>query len=315
MKQVVNLGTLLAKIQGTFGTMQTPLATTDFAQCGKNEIQMDNPVTEIDTVGGGFGQESPVTGPCEATHTLSFPLRSTGIQDSPGKWTEFLKGSGFKESAASHIYTYTLGKQSDWKDITAWGYAGGTSTLRYILYNLLYNPKINLDFSTGYGEIEFSGKGVFSGDSDAQTDPAVTRTLPETKSLIGYVGNIFGDATADPLIIAIDFGNEMSVCNKPNATDGSGKGMSLLTKAAIKYTITYYVDTANTFKPHASIRSGTYSSFTIAWGTAPNKITIADSNVRITNVKSADKNGVRTYEVSAVSVGNGISIAVDTTSA
>jgi hypothetical protein len=315
MKQVVKLSTLLAKLQDTFGTMQTPLATTDFAQCGKNEIQMDNPVTDIDTVGGGFGQESPVTGPTEATHNLSFPLRATGTQDSPGKWTEFLKCSGFKEASLSHVYTYTLGKQGDWKDLTSWGYSGGTSALRYIIYNMLYSPKINLDFSTGYGEIDFSGKGVFSADPDAHTDPAVMRALPKTPSLIGYVGNIFGDTSADPLSVAVDFGNEVSVCNKPNASDGSGKGMSLLTDAKIKYTITYYVDTANTFKPHALIRSGVYSSFTIAWGTAPNKITIADSNVRITGIKSADKNGIRTYEVSAVSVGNGISIAVDTTSA
>jgi hypothetical protein len=315
MKQVVNLSTLLAKLQGTFGTMETPLATTDFVQCGKNEMQMENPVTEIDTVGGGFGQESPVTGPTEATHTLSFPLRLTGIQDSPPKWADFLKCSGFKESAGSHIYTYTVGTQGDWKDITAWGYAGGTSTLRYILYNMLYNPKINLDFSTGYGSIDFSGKGVFAGDPIAQTDPSVLRTLPKTPSLIGYTGNIFGDTSADPISVVIDPGTEISVCGKPNAADGSGKGMSLLTKTAIKYTFTYYVDSVNTFKPHALIKSGAYSSFSIAWGTAPNKITIADSNVRITGVKSADKNGIRTYEVSAVSVGNGISIALDTTSA
>jgi hypothetical protein len=308
MKQVVSLGTILAKLQGAYGTMETPLATTDFVQGG-----MENPVAEIDTVGGGFGQESPVTGPNEATFNISFPLRTAGVEDSPGAWTKFMQCCGFKETSGSHIFTYATTTQGNWKDLTAWGFAGATATLRRVLYNLLFNAKFSLDFSTGYGSVDFSGKGVFSGDPSAQTDPVVSRTLPQTPSLMGYTGDIFGDNTADPLSVSIDLGNEVSVCLKPNAADGSGNGISLLTKQAIKYTISYYVDSTNTFKPHASIRSGDYSSFSISWGTAPNKITVADSNVRITGVKEGDKNGVKTYEVSAVSVGNGFTIAVDTT--
>jgi hypothetical protein len=316
MKQVVNFGTVLFKLQSSFGTMETPLTTTDYLQGGKQEFQMENPVTEVDTIGAIFGQDSPVTGSTEGSYSVTFPLRTGGAQDSPGAWTKPMQCCGFKETEVTNVYTYALTTSDNWKDATIQGFtgaAGASNSLRRILYNVLCNAKFNLDFSTGYGSVEFSGKGVFAGDTSAQTTPAVTRdSLLKTPSLIGGVSTIFADSAVDLIAMTADLGNEVSVCEKPTASDGSGKGMSLLTKTNVKYTFTYYVDSTQTFKPHALVKSGTTVAFSVAWGTAPNKITMADSYVRITNVKESEKNGVLTYEVSAVSVGNGFTISADT---
>ena len=317
-KSVVELELILAKLQTTFGTMVTPLSTTDYLQPGKPTIALDVPAAKIESVGANFGQDPSVIGPREAAVTMSFPLRSGAAQDSPGDWAKIMQCCGFKETATTHVYSYALApSQADWKDLTLWGYSGGqgaNAALLQVVSNLLFSAKISLDFNTAFGSIDFTGKGAYSGLPVIATQPAVTRHSLKTANLIGFVGS-FLDSTYTLLSINFDIGNEISVCLNPQATDGSGKGISLLTDMKTKWDAKVYVDTALTRQPHVDLIAGTQGAISIAWGTAPNKFTVASPVVQIESVKESDENKVKTYDVSGICIGNNLSISVDTTSA
>jgi hypothetical protein len=319
MKQVIKLETILAKLQSTFGTMITPLLTTDYIQGDGPTIDMDIVSTDIESVGASFGQDPPVSGPREATHNIGFPLRSGGVADTPGDWAKYLQCCGFKESVASHKYTYAKALSSeDWKDLTIWGYTGGQGTnksLISVLSNLIFSAKITLDFNAAYGKIDFTGKGNYHALPTLATQQVATRKSLITPNLLGFEGTLFDDVQIVPITLVVDIANEITVCLDPKATNGGGKGVSLFSDMKIKYEAKYYVDTAIAKKPHADLVAETQRLIDIAWGTVPNKFNLIDAAVALKSVKSSDQNGVKTYDVSAVSIGNGMTLSVDTTSA
>jgi len=315
-RSVVDLEMILAKLQSSFGTMATPLTSADYVQPGKPSFAMDVPATKVESVGVNFGQDPSVIGPREAAISMSFPLRSGGAQDLPGDWTKFLQASGFKETETTNVYSYALATRAEWKDLTLWGYSGdqgSNAALRQVVANALFSAKISLDFKTAYGQIDFNGKGVYSGLPIAATQPAATRHSLVTPNLLGFIGSFF-DASYTLLSINFDIGGEISVCIAPQSTDGSGKGISLFTDIKIKWDAKVYLDTAMVAQPHAKLIAGTQGATSIAWGTAPNKITVADAAMQIESVKESDENKVKTYDLSGISIGNGLTITVDTSS-
>jgi hypothetical protein len=316
-KQVINLETILTSIQSVFGTMATPLVTADYTQGGKPTINMDMQSTDVESIGVFFGQDQPVSGPREVVHTISFPLRSGGAEDTPGDWAKYLKCSCMKETPATHVYTYSLCQSTaDWKDMTIWGYTGAqgaSASILRVLCNLLYSAKISLDFNSGYASIEFTGKGNYNTLPAVATQPTITRKSLVTPSLINFTGTVFDDAGIIPITHTIDIANEITVCLDPVNANGSGKGISYFTDSKIKYSTKCYVDTAVALDAHADLTAGTQKTFTMHWGTAPNAFTIQDNAVALKSVKESDQNGIKTYDIESVSVGNGFTLAVDTT--
>lgn len=310
---VVDLGVILAKLQTTFGTMATPLISTDYIQPTSISIELDAPASKIESVGANFGQDPSVIGPRGATVKAPFSLRTGVSKANPGDWARFLKCCGFKETILSSLYTYTLGKQSDWKDMTINGYSGNqisSRSLMTVISNLLFSAKIALDFDKAYGTIEFNGKGVYSGLPIITTQPTVTRQSVVTPNLIGYTGN-FIDASYTLLSLNFDLSNEISVCIDPQASDGSGKGISLLTDMKIKWDAKVYID-SGMLLPFIPIVEGNQYNASIAWGNSNTGVfTLSDSALLIETVKESDQNKVKTYDLTGISVGNGLSLSVN----
>jgi hypothetical protein len=311
-KQVVKLETILAKLQATFGTMSTPLTSADYVQGSGAEIQMENEATDIETIGGSFGQDKPVIGAREGTFTYTFPLRTGGVSDVPGDWSKFLQACGFKEASTSEGHTYSKAlASSEWKDLTIWGYGGAqgsNASIRSILSNALFGAKITLDFASGYAKIDFTGKGEYDGLPAPSTQPTITRKSLSTASLIGFAGNVLTGLGITPISVTIDIANEITVCLDPQAANGGGKSGAYFTDMKIKYEIKGYVDTTLTKQPHAAIQEGMVTIFEVGFGTVPNEIRLYDANVVLKSVKSSDTNGIKTYDISAVSVDNGFEV-------
>jgi|WetSurMetagenome_2_1015567.scaffolds.fasta_scaffold149333_1 hypothetical protein len=320
-KQVIDLELILAKLQSSFGTMVTPLTTADYIQAMKPTLDMDVPATKVESIGVRFGQDASIIGPREISVNRSFPLRSSGVQDSPGDWSKYLQCSGFVEDAQNHVYTYTPAvSQTEWKDLTEWAFTGAqgaSDSLRRVLSNLLFSAKISLDLNTGYGQIDFMGKGVFNGLPEAQTQPVPLRKSLITPNLLGATVDFFGGMLVTLLSFNIDIANEITVCNDPATPLTGYKGFSYFTDQKIKWDAKIYVDSESAFagNPHDTLIDGTYGALSIVWGTAPNLFTLLGTNLQIESVKESEQNKIKTYDLSGIFVDNAMSLAVNTTSA
>lgn len=319
-KQVSSLMQAVCSIQSTFGTEATVLSTVDVAEVMEgSKLGFTAKTSPVVLVGAGFSQNASVRAPSVADVTLIYPLRTSGVQDTETDLQRVLECSGLlKSGPTSHVYTYTpTSTQSQWKDMTVWGYSGDLSSsaaYKRILYNCMFSPKFILDFKDdGYAKVEFTGKGVYKGPPSAATQLSVTKDAGLVQPLRGVTLNFFGDTDFDLLKLEFDFGQEVTTTSKP--TDSTGLGMTLITKRAIKWTATVYRDTAADAETIYS--AATLGTISCAWGAAPNKITIATgaSKAQITEIADADSDGVETYEVSGIVVDNDITIAFDTTSA
>jgi hypothetical protein len=316
MEQVMDLEMILAKIQATFGTMATPLTSADYVQPGKPVLGLDVATAEVETVGVTFGQDSSVVGAREASFSCSFPMRSGAAEGVPGDWALFLQACGFKETINGHIHSYAIAQsQADWKDLTLWAFSGGhgsNAALRQVIANALFSAKINLDFNTCYGSIDFTGKGAYAELPVVATQPTCTRKTLKTPNLLGFRG-FFMMSSYHLLSLNFDIANEISVVNNPQASDGSGKGVSLLTSMKIKFDAKVYVDTAMSEQPQKTLTDGTSGTITVAFGTEPNAFSIVSGAAQIISVKESEQNKVKTYDISGICVDNNLTISVDTT--
>jgi hypothetical protein len=319
-KQVTSLMQAVCSIQSALGTEATSLSTFDVAEVMEgSKLGFTAKTSPIALVGAGFSQNASVRAPSIADVTLVYPMRTSGAQDTETDLQRVLQCSGLLLSGpTSHKYTYApTSIASSMKDMTVWGYSGDMSTTaayKRILYNCMFNPKITLDFQgDGYAKAEFSGKGVYKGPAAAATQLAVTKDAGIVQPLRGVTLNFFGDTDFDLLKLEFDFGQEVAVTAKP--TDPTGLGLALITKRLIKWSATVYRDTAADAETLFS--AGTLGTISCAWGTAPNKITIATGALKaqITEIADGDTDGVETYELSGIVVDNSISLEFDTTSA
>lgn len=312
-RQVVDLQTVLAKIQTTAGTLETSLDSTHWVGAIKPTIQLEPPASPIDIVGAGFGNMPNVIGGYAATAKMSFPIRILA-QDSPGHWTTFLKAAGWKETGpASHSYTYTPSNlQSEWKNLTIWGYTGNMDSSSSILRkigDLLFAGKIILDFEKSIATLDIDGKGRFEAAPVAASQPAITRDSVACPPLRGATISIMGSSSYVPLYFELDFSQDVQTTLNPAVT--GGMSLSVIVKRAMKFNVRVYKELPGTVDPIASLIAGTTAAFSIAWGSS--KYTVAITAGQITKVTEADQNGIETYELAGEVINNGATITVDTT--
>jgi hypothetical protein len=311
-RQVIDLQTVLAKVQTAAGVMETTLTSADWVGVIKPQIQLDPEASPIEIVGAGFGNMPNVIGPYRATAKMSLPIRILA-QDSPGHWTTFLKGCGWGESGpASHVYTYTPSNlQTAWKNLTLWGYTGNMDTTSAILRkvgDMLFGGKIILDFEKSLATFEVDGKGRFSAAPAVDTQPTITRDSVACPPLRGATISIMGSSAYVPLYFELDFSQDVQTTLNPAVT--GALSLSVLTKRAMKWVCRVYKELPATADPIASLLAGTTAAFSIAWNS---DFTVAITAGQITKVVESDQNGIETYELSGEVINNGATITVDTT--
>lgn len=311
------LGLVLGQLQSAFDTAATVLDATDVLEIqGGYSIDQAVRTNEVDLVGGGWTQNQSVLGPRDATVSMTMPLRTGGAADSVGQIATLLKASMLDETDVSDVYTYVpTAKYSEWNALTLWNYSGNLDSSGCMLekfHNVIGSMKFSLDFGTGVALATFDGKGVYSAAQEAGTQPDVTPSAIVVPSLVGATISFFSDTDYCLLSIEFDLGFDVSPTLQPNATDGSGLGVTVPGKMKAKWTAKVYHDT--TVNPITALLARTLGTISIAWGTAPNKFTISTTKAMITEVKKSEDNGITTYDLSGILVDNNISIAIDTTS-
>jgi hypothetical protein len=318
VRQVKKLETVLCKVQSVFDTPETSLAGTDIIEAESPKISFDPIVNPIELVGAGFPNNKSIIGPIYAGVELAMPLRTGGAQDSAGQFTTLLKCAGFKESIATHIYSYAItNKQSEWNAATLWGYSGNLDTSGSIIDkigNLIFDWSIELDFDKGVAKITFTGKGRSGGDPAAGTVPTVTRSTAIPPALKLATISILESSAYVP--ISMKFEGGLEALPTINCLETiSGLGCSLIGKYQVKWSAKIYRELPSVGNIPSAILAGTTGAMSVVCGTAPNKITYAITTASVESEKRSEQNGVETLDIAGRAIDNSFSIAVDTTSA
>jgi hypothetical protein len=310
-RQVVELITVLAKLQASAGTMETLLTSANLMQPMKPSYSLDPAESPIDLVSAGFGQMPSVIGAYDVGQKMSFPLRPSGVQGVPGDWAIALQACGFKQTPVGNVYSYApANKDSEWKRLTMWAYSGNLDTSSAILAklgDLMYNGKITIDFDKALAILELDGKGRFEAAPAAGTQPTVSRVSTAVPPVRGATISIMGVSTFVPLTFELDFGQDISMVRNPAVT--SGNAFSVLVKRKMKWSAKVYQDLPASGDPVAQLIAATTGAMSIAWG----KFTVAATSGQITKVGQSDQNGVQTYDISGPVIENDVTISLDTT--
>lgn len=319
-KQVLALSQVLVKEQATFGTAETTLDNTNAAEVESPKLTIGTRVRKMALVSGGFSQQRSIIGPREASVSMVYPFRTGNAEASFGAIASAIKACGFKETLSDTdddssndraIYTPS-NKQSEWKDLTVWGYSGNADTSGALLRkiaNVMGNGKITLDFNSGVALFNFDGKGILIAEDAAATQASITPSAIVCPSLVGSTINFFGDTDYDLISLEFDFGQEVTVTAAPQ-TATTGLGQSYISKRLITWKAKVYKDTSAI--PVTTFHAGTTGPISVAWGTAPNKWTVSTNKAQIDEPpQDSDENGIETFDLSGICVDNDFAIQAD----
>jgi hypothetical protein len=318
-KQVLALSQVLVKEQATFGAAETTLDNTNAAEVESPKLTIGTRVRKMALVSGGFSQQRSIIGPREASVSMVYPFRTGNAEASFGAIASAIKACGFKETLSDTdedssndraIYTPS-NKQSEWKDLTVWGYSGNADASGALLRkiaNVMGNGKITLDFNSGVALFNFDGKGILNAEDTAATQVSITPSAIVCPSLVGSTINFFGD-DYDLISLEFDFGQEVTVTAAPQ-TETTGLGQSYISKRLITWKAKVYKD--NSAIPVTTFHAGTTGPISVAWGTAPNKWTVSTTKAQIDEPpQDSDENGIETFDLSGICVDNDFAIQAD----
>lgn len=318
-KQVLALSQVLVKEQATFGAAETTLDNTNAAEVESPKLTIGTRVRKMALVSGGFSQQRSIIGPREASVSMVYPFRTGNAEASFGAIASAIKACGFKETLSDTdedssndraIYTPS-NKQSEWKDLTVWGYSGNADASGALLRkiaNVMGNGKITLDFNSGVALFNFDGKGILIAEDAAATQASITPSAIVCPSLVGSTINFFGD-DYDLISLEFDFGQEVTVTAAPQ-TETTGLGQSYISKRLITWKAKVYKDTSAI--PVTTFHAGTTGAISVAWGTAPNKWTVSTTKAQIDEPpQDSDENGIETFDLSGICVDNDFAIQAD----
>lgn len=318
-KMVSELKLLLVQLQDTFGTAETDLTGSDLIETiGPAEFSWDPDMTPIELVGSTFDQDAAVPGAGSYELTLRAYMRTGNASGEYGQCDTLMQAACMVgTTSAGPIKTYAFtSTRSAYKDATAWGYSGDLSTSSALLRkmsNIIFRPKWTLEAGKP-AIIECTGMGVFGGAATAATQPSITKARVSPPALLGASTlTINGDNDYKLLKAEIDASQETNLTLDPSQT--YGRGNNALTKRKINWTATVYMDVPGTVDPEAALLAKTEGAITIAYGTAPNKITFDMDYSQITGVELADDSGVQVWNLSGQANQNHFTVAFDTTPA
>jgi hypothetical protein len=211
--------------------------------------------------------------------------------------------------------TYTFSSvRSEWKDGTAWGYSGDLSTTGALLRkcsNLIFNPKWIIEAGKP-AIMELAGMGVYGGAATTAAQPLITKARISPPAFLGATTlTINGDSDYKVLKVEFDAGQIVSLTTDPSKAYGLDQ--SQITNRKIKWKSTVYCDSIGTANPEAALLARTEGAVSVAYGTAPNKITFAAPYGQITAAPLGDSDGVQVWELEGQCNRNSFTIELDTT--
>lgn len=311
--QIEAIDVILLKNQAARGTAEDALDETDTAEVEVGAtVSTDYRVKDIDLVGSP--QNQSIIGPRECGLSFVYPIRTGATTDDLLHIGSILNSCFMVDTPAANVHVFTpTYKDSEWVESTVWAYSGCQDTSLSLLtkvQNCQFGLKINLDFASAYASLQVEGKGVLVATPALDTQPTITPSVVVPPALIGATISFFSDADYIPVSIEFDLGPDVTATLNPS--NASGLGITQPgSKRKIKWSAKVYHDSG--VIPHTELEVGTLGGISVAWGIAPNKITVATTKAQITAIKKSEQDGVTCFDVSGPCVDNDFSISLDTT--
>lgn len=314
MKGSTNLALLLISEQSIFGTMVTPLISTDLIETiGPAKITNNPNMTELSLVAGGHSQDASIPGAVDQDLSFQVPMRAAAADD-VGQCGKLLRLAGMKETeTADGVFTYEFtSKQSEMTDGTAWLYSGNldaNESVRKVGSNAVLVPKWTIEGGK-FGIMDLSTKMCFAPWA-AATQPGITKEQTLPPAFIGAsTMTLLADNDYKILSLSIDPQMEIKLTKDPSAA--YGYGVSVLTNRKIKFTAKVYRDNLATLDPMTAMLGKTIGTLEIEYGIVPQKVKYSSTYAQITSIEEDDEEGVETYTISGLFERNDFRIVMST---
>lgn len=314
---VKNLQAFLFALQNTFGSAVGALTASDFLDCEDGgDLENALSVEEPTSAEGKFCQRPLIPGDMPATCTLPIIMRTNG-DNSPGYWSKPFQCGGMKETPSSKVYTYDpTSVRTEWKDGTLWHYSGSAVSSGALLEkasNIMTEWEMSI-VPGKVAKISFSGKGAHTGSPTAATTPTITPNSQVAKAVLGATFTLMGYAYK-PVEIKIKATRALNTTL--DVAKAYGVGNTLPADLKITWTAKLYAVLPSEVDAFTQLLAGTTGSFSLMWGTAPNKFTISSPNslAQIKTRKKSDQNGIVTIDLEGIFQENDFRVVVDTTPA
>ena len=314
MKGSQNMSLLLISEQGIYGTMVTPLISTDIVETiGVVKITNNPNNTELSLVAGGLSQDASIPGAIDQDISFQIPMR-VAAADNVGQCGKVMRLCGMKETEGTDgIFSYTFtSKQSEMKDGTVWGYSGNldsSESVRKVGFNAVFSPKWTIEAGK-FSVMDVTSKMCFAPWA-AATQPTITKEQTLPSAFVGATTvTIMGDTDYKLLSLTIDPQQEIRLTKDPKAT--YGYGASIITDRKIKFTAKVYRDNLSTVDPMTLLLGKTIAAIEVTYGTAPQKVTYASSYAQINTVEEDDEEGVESYTINGLFERNDFTVTLST---
>jgi hypothetical protein len=300
------LNVLLGKVQASLGTKQASLINTDLRTVGEDfSLDYVRDFKEQGLAQGIFGQPQKIKGMASVDAKVTLPIIPTGSTTVPDVH-DFLTCCGMAYALVGNEHTYSPSSdvETDWKDMTLWGYTGDKAAARSLLTKA-HSFMFDLKLSWTIGEAmmaEFTGKGVPDGIPAPGTYPAslgLISTVPPA-FLKSTSLNILG-GTYCVLKGEITMGNQIELVKCPSADDGF---LRTTIKSRISaFALTCYQDMGNE-DPLAEMDAETIDALLLTFGVAGSRISVESNSAQITACKNGKDGDLNTHEISGYFLNN-----------
>jgi hypothetical protein len=307
MAYLSQVGVVLAKIEATPGVDATPSSSTDFILALDAQYTPEFSVIQRNYLRPSLSGVPHLMGRQLASLTFTTEVFGTGVaaaatntttqaQATP-KWADLLEGCAYSgatvASPAGKIYTPLTASQ---KTLTLYCYYDG-------MLHKLTGAMGTFTLNATAGElatINWTFTGVFNAPTATST-PSVTppTVVPPLVQSCSFALGATASTVFVPQSISIDAAN--SVIPRADANSVQGYNSMLITARApsISFNPEQVPEASHPFWTDYAAATAKALVFSIG-GTAGNKMEIAAPNLQISGLTYADRDGIRTYEVSAM---------------
>jgi hypothetical protein len=312
------LDVFLARNQTTLGTALTDIANTDFrAVANQFSLDVRQEFSPINLASGGFGQQAQVKGAASVDVKISLPVVPTGSVTAPHV-ADFLKASGMSETVSTNLYTYapSSAHTTDWKDQTAWSYTGDKTSGDCLLtkaHSVMYDWELEGEVGKPL-MLNLTGKGCLASAPAAASFVSGTLTMPSgtVPAVVKATTMTIGGLTGLKIVkFKFSIGNSLQLIKDPSQDYGYSR--CDIAGRESKFQITAIQENLNPNNPYTIMDTPTLATTTFTFGVAGSRISIgsAASKSQIIDIKNADDNGIKIFDISGIFVDNDFTFAIN----
>jgi len=288
---LVNREVILAKIESTYGTDPTPVATDGILIENISWSQEGLRMNDRPAVRASIGTLQQVYGGALKTISFDVEIKGSGTAGTPPEADVLLRACGLGvTNVASTSDTYAP-VSTAFESITIYYYQDG---MRYILTGCRGNVAFN--FETGaIGKMSFTMTGHIGTVADiALITPTLDSTVPEP--VLSAAVTVGGFAA---IVNAFTFDMSNTIATAPDMGASDGYGEVQITKRDVNGSYDPEAELIATEDPHADLIAGTQLAMDLntVGSTGGNIYNLTMPVLSYRDLSPGDRDGVRTYEI------------------